>query len=121
MKKIIENIGVITWFLMDASWMMEAEVFAYIFMSITILLFLIPPKRNIGKYTTADAANFGTWLSTISWVLMNSLWMFNDLTNHIYKSDIDIFNFFFIFMSVSGFIIVCFTDINKFKNIRKIK
>lgn len=121
MRKILENLGTITWFCMDIFWMLDFINLAYFFMAVTIIVFLIPPKRGVGKYSISDAADFGVWLSTLGWVLMNSSWMFDDTTNHIYSDLVWIMKCCSLIVGIGGFLIVLFTDYNKFKNIRKLK
>lgn len=120
MRKILENLGTITWFCMDIFWMLDIIYLAYFFMVITIIVFFIPPKR-ISKYSISDAANFGVWLSTLGWVLMNSSWMFDDATNHMYSDSVWLMKYCSLIIGIGGFLIVLFTDYNKFKNIRKLK
>lgn len=120
MRRVLENTGTITWFCMDMCWMADHINFAYFFMTLTITIFLIPPKR-IDKYTISDTANFGVWLSTNGWVLLNSSWMFDDATNHKYSNEIAVMKHISLIISITGFLIILFTDYNKFKNIRRIK
>lgn len=83
MRKILDNIGTICWFLMDACWMLDWTFLSVFFMILAGIIFmgLLFPNKNIQDRTI----EFLISLSTSGWFLMNSAWMLDEIYKHSYS------------------------------------
>lgn len=80
-KEALDTVNSVSWFLLDASWMLEVKGLTYVMIIPTILSALI--LCYIEKRPNILLIN----LAILSWILMNITWMFSELYN--------IENFFF--------------------------
>ena len=122
MRKYLDSFGTIFWFLMDVCWMFGFLNPAYVFMFLTLSMFLIFPDWKNKTYNKIRLEDFGVYLSTNGWVLMNSTWMLQDsITSKEVIGFLFLIKIISVSIAVTGFIIIASTNIESFKNIRKIK
>lgn len=72
-----ESMGTIVWMLMDACWIFELQTISCIISPIPAILFLI----SCVSYKGRKMSDIFVIFSTFFWFLMNSLWIFSDLTD----------------------------------------
>ena len=122
MRKYLDSFGTIFWFLMDVCWMFGFLNPAYVFMFLTLSMFLIFPDWKNKTYNKIRLEDFGVYLSTNGWVLMNSTWMIQDsITSKEVIGFLFLIKIISVSIAVTGFIIIASTNIESFQNIRKIK
>lgn len=82
MKKyqILESVATISWLLMDFCWMSKWVVAASIFSAFTLLTSLLAMGFYDGEKSSEETL---LWAS-LSWVLMNTLWMYSEVPSFEY-------------------------------------
>jgi hypothetical protein len=74
-KEALDTVNSVSWFLLDASWMLNIRELTYVMIIPTILSALI--LCYIEKRSNILLIN----LAILSWILMNISWMFSELYN----------------------------------------
>ncbi len=72
-KEVLDTINSVSWFLLDASWMLEVKEISYLMIIPTIISALI--LCYIEKRTHILLIN----LAILAWILMNIAWMFSEM------------------------------------------
>jgi hypothetical protein len=74
-KDVLDSVNSVSWFLMDACWMLQAEKISVMMIVPTILsgIFLV----YIEKRVSVTFIN----LAILSWICMNVSWMFSEVLN----------------------------------------
>lgn len=111
MRRLLNNIGSFFWMLMDICWMSKNITFACVFMIIAIVLLIIPPK---------DSDEIGGFVATISWLLMNSTWMLDDIAGEKIV-ELSVLKYIFMCTGIIGVGIVLFSDTKHLAKIRRFK
>jgi hypothetical protein len=71
---LVETVGSITWFAMDACWMLNAAVIALLLAAPTVVLNLLVLRFSPRKVATLLVAG-----AMAAWACMNVLWMTGDM------------------------------------------
>jgi hypothetical protein len=71
---VVETVGSVCWFLMDASWMFGIPLSAKLFAVFTIFASLL-----VFRYTERVASQMLVTAAMAAWASMNVCWMLNDL------------------------------------------
>ena len=116
MKRFIDDISSMLWFLMDVCWMSDQDTLAAILIIPTIYSTMIMfwyADYHMTKVLVAIATN--------CWVLMNVCWMIPDITTAAWAPYVGWLKWVFMIIGFLSMVVILLTDYNGLRKLRRFR
>lgn len=116
MRRLIENLSSIFWFLMDIFWSCGLDTLAIIMIIPTVYSTLL-----MFKHAEFRVSKLLICIATNSWVLMNVCWMFPDVFNGSWTSYVFACRWIFMAVALLSMLAISITDFSNLRNIKRFR